>query len=147
MRISEWSSDVGSSDLKVDVAARLAEPGQVIKQDVVVGEMARVLRVAVAIQHTLGLLQKARRCIARPYDRLRRLADHRVAAIARAVIPHDLDTGLRLAERYAETRSEEHTSELQSLMRISYAVFCLKKQKLKINRVTYSVHNIQILSI
>src|SRR3546814_10031127 len=32
----------------------------------------------------------------------------------------------------AETmRSEEHTSELQSLMRISYAVFCLKKKKLK----------------
>src|SRR3546814_6765374 len=28
-----------------------------------------------------------------------------------------------------ETRSEEHTSELQSLMRISYAVFCLKKKK------------------
>src|SRR3546814_1675137 len=28
----------------------------------------------------------------------------------------------------AETRSEEHTSELQSLMRISYAVFCLKKK-------------------
>src|SRR3546814_6320040 len=28
---------------------------------------------------------------------------------------------------YAETRTEEHTSELQSLMRISYAVFCLKK--------------------
>src|SRR3546814_7329954 len=31
-------------------------------------------------------------------------------------------------------RSEEHTSELQSLMRISYAVFCLKKKKLKRNR-------------
>src|SRR3546814_6723439 len=30
-----------------------------------------------------------------------------------------------------ETRSEEHTSELQSLMRISYAVFCLKKKKKK----------------
>src|SRR3546814_1648601 len=30
---------------------------------------------------------------------------------------------------YAEVRSEEHTSELQSLMRISYAVFCLKKKK------------------
>src|SRR3546814_3548415 len=29
----------------------------------------------------------------------------------------------------AQTRSEEHTSELQSLMRISYAVFCLKKKK------------------
>src|SRR3546814_7666616 len=32
-----------------------------------------------------------------------------------------------LAAVHAETRSEEHTSELQSLMRISYAVFCLKK--------------------
>src|SRR3546814_6560166 len=31
----------------------------------------------------------------------------------------------------AQTRSEEHTSELQSLMRISYAVFCLKKKKTK----------------
>src|SRR3546814_4136866 len=32
------------------------------------------------------------------------------------------------------SRSEEHTSELQSLMRISYAVFCLKKKKQKINK-------------
>src|SRR3546814_10069759 len=37
---------------------------------------------------------------------------------------------LTYASRYAESyRSEEHTSELQSLMRISYAVFCLKKKK------------------
>src|SRR3546814_7204769 len=35
-------------------------------------------------------------------------------------------------QRQRITRSEEHTSELQSLMRISYAVFCLKKQKNKI---------------
>src|SRR3546814_6324421 len=35
--------------------------------------------------------------------------------------------------RFAVERSEEHTSELQSLMRISYAVFCLKKKKIKIN--------------
>src|SRR3546814_6499689 len=34
-----------------------------------------------------------------------------------------------LAAEHAERRSEEHTSELQSLMRISYAVFCLKKKK------------------
>src|SRR3546814_3801948 len=32
-------------------------------------------------------------------------------------------------------RSEEHTSELQSLMRISYAVFCLKKKKIKTNQL------------
>src|SRR3546814_9188621 len=41
-------------------------------------------------------------------------------------------------------RSEEHTSELQSLMRISYAVFCLKKKKTKIrykNNLTYYTTN------
>src|SRR3546814_3153540 len=32
--------------------------------------------------------------------------------------------------RFGDDRSEEHTSELQSLMRISYAVFCLKKKKI-----------------
>src|SRR3546814_7313291 len=39
-------------------------------------------------------------------------------------------------------RSEEHTSELQSLMRISYAVFCLKKKKntIKTTRIKYSRH-------
>src|SRR3546814_9205083 len=37
--------------------------------------------------------------------------------------PVDVDT-------FGQCRSEEHTSELQSLMRISYAVFCLKKKKL-----------------
>src|SRR3546814_2199185 len=36
-------------------------------------------------------------------------------------------------------RSEEHTSELQSLMRISYAVFCLKKKKLNYNQHTYAL--------
>src|SRR3546814_5761199 len=36
-------------------------------------------------------------------------------------------------------RSEEHTSELQSLMRISYAVFCLKKKKLQILTITLIV--------
>src|SRR3546814_8167904 len=35
-----------------------------------------------------------------------------------------------------EVRSEEHTSELQSLMRISYAVFCLKKKKHKTQRIS-----------
>src|SRR3546814_126 len=47
-----------------------------------------------------------------------------------------------LALRYrraAARRSEEHTSELQSLMRISYAVFCLKKKQ---HRITYSIHHL-----
>src|SRR3546814_2367023 len=37
-------------------------------------------------------------------------------------------TGGNALKFYASVRSEEHTSELQSLMRISYAVFCLKKK-------------------
>src|SRR3546814_1597187 len=40
----------------------------------------------------------------------------------------DCDGGMRLGDLPVPSRSEEHTSELQSLMRISYAVFCLKKK-------------------
>src|SRR3546814_2337224 len=43
---------------------------------------------------------------------------------------HDFADAAHFAD---QLRSEEHTSELQSLMRISYAVFCLKKKKLKTN--------------
>src|SRR3546814_6751245 len=43
----------------------------------------------------------------------------------------------------SEYRSEEHTSELQSLMRISYAVFCLKKKKTQINKTNRAENNIQ----
>src|SRR3546814_8859475 len=42
-----------------------------------------------------------------------------------------------------QDRSEEHTSELQSLMRISYAVFCLKKKKKKTNITDESDKNLQ----
>src|SRR3546814_6363611 len=45
-------------------------------------------------------------------------------------------------------RSEEHTSELQSLMRISYAVFCLKKKKKKVQSKvinTYNIHKHEII--
>src|SRR3546814_1287652 len=54
---------------------------------------------------------------------------HRIADPVR--IGHDLIQGQRLgvARQCAGERSEEHTSELQSLMRISYAVFCLKKKQ------------------
>src|SRR3546814_7055456 len=46
-------------------------------------------------------------------------------------------TGLNiLPVRYHHSRSEEHTSELQSLMRISYAVFCLQKKKHTQQKIT-----------
>src|SRR3546814_1666256 len=53
---------------------------------------------------------------------------------------------LRPARRRARGRSEEHTSELQSLMRISYAVFCLKKKKLTAPTTSFrfiTYHNIR----
>src|SRR3546814_5199099 len=52
----------------------------------------------------------------------------------------------QMIERQPALRSEEHTSELQSLMRISYAVFCLKKKKInkqKMNNETQQIKNRQ----
>src|SRR3546814_1382456 len=46
-----------------------------------------------------------------------------------------------LAGVFEEFRSEEHTSELQSLMRISYAVFCLKKKKNSYHIKHATIHN------
>src|SRR3546814_1117160 len=48
------------------------------------------------------------------------------------------------AAAHAQYRSEEHTSELQSLMRISYAVFCLKKKKSKIKTSAINSNRIHI---
>src|SRR3546814_2448881 len=58
------------------------------------------------------------------------------AAVLGLVQPerHVLQNRHRLEEREMLERSEEHTSELQSLMRISYAVFCLKKKQKTIHK-------------
>src|SRR3546814_3590059 len=67
-------------------------------------------------------------------DQRRRIAHH-VLGIDRVdcrdLLAADPDTQRRGLE---VLRSEEHTSELQSLMRISYAVFCLKKKKIHIHK-------------
>src|SRR3546814_4963149 len=54
-------------------------------------------------------------------------ADHRLAAFRK--LRHAMVADEAGGSRH-QNRSEEHTSELQSLMRISYAVFCLKKKKI-----------------
>src|SRR3546814_9706151 len=58
----------------------------------------------------------------RRYNVLKRIRDEMTVAYQRDML-------FRPVDRRAGQRSEEHTSELQSLMRISYAVFCLKKKK------------------
>src|SRR3546814_2370851 len=61
-----------------------------------------------------------------------RAFERRLATAGLAMAKVNPRQARRFAEatgKLAKTRSEEHTSELQSLMRISYAVFCLKKKK------------------
>src|SRR3546814_7580347 len=76
------------------------------------------------------------RLAARPIDAEQRAA-HGFAWVATTVAA--LEAVLDWLEAGAD-RSEEHTSELQSLMRISYAVFCLKKKKNK-NKITTKLNS------
>src|SRR3546814_3325543 len=119
MRISDWSSDVCSSDL----ADRLFDrDGRV---DAVLIE--KVDRVdAEPLERAFA---GAPRVGGRAVDAGDLLALEPEAELGRDDQPIALAPD-RFAEQFlvAERRSEEHTSELQSLMRISYAVFCLKKK-------------------
>src|SRR3546814_2434779 len=105
MRISDWSSDVCSSDLH-------SSPIQCFR----VRETAMTRTLTLSLISAL-LLSAGAPAAARG-DRNRDQDNLREAAAQGQVVPLG-----RLI------RSEEHTSELQLLMRISYAVFCLKKKK------------------
>src|SRR3546814_4208664 len=107
MRISDWSSVVCSSDLRARPCCNDAGDADAGTVGVECGPQ-RYCRQGDAGKAGLpGHRYAARR--ARPVRRSRR---------------DGVDGAIRRAER-----SEEHTSELQSLMRISYAVFCLKKKQ------------------
>src|SRR3546814_2947663 len=67
------------------------------------------------------------------------IAAGRVATAAAALLAVAVLAGHRLPVRLTDWRSEEHTSELQSLMRISYAVFCLKKKNTTLRTQALSV--------
>src|SRR3546814_4230481 len=117
MRISDWSSDVCSSDLDaVIILPRVGEEAGDLGDRNREGEG----RIAIVGAGDGGI----------DADDAPALVDERAARIAArdlgGVDQHG-DAVDRAPVRYI--RSEEHTSELQSLMRISYAVFCLKKKK------------------
>src|SRR3546814_1087368 len=57
-------------------------------------------------------------------------------------LPNDWSRNASATALWRAYRSEEHTSELQSLMRISYAVFCLKKKNKQTKQTTHTVTNI-----
>src|SRR3546814_5714639 len=80
-------------------------------------EMAEASERQVALPGRVGKPDGA--CLDEPINRLRGSHDARIERSAR----------FKCEPSLPEARSEEHTSELQSLMRISYAVFCLKKKQ------------------
>src|SRR3546814_1324170 len=128
MRISDWSSDVCSSDLRLQIGfelfAGLTDRGDDL------GEACDLGELFVQLFAVLG-------------DTLRLIAHRRLRRVQFGAQP--LEFGLGLGQGPAQGfllrlrgaailgerpgGSEEHTSELQSLMRISYAVFCLKKKR------------------
>src|SRR3546814_2988685 len=124
MRISDWSSDVCSSDLihigdrdvGLDLVARHA-----LRRRCVVDRIDQREQPggAVAVAHL-------REREDRPLRAVRVLAT--VLAPAGRIGLDVAGVVVGVLERRGEQRSEEHTTELQSLMRISYAVFCLKKK-------------------
>src|SRR3546814_7387396 len=77
--------------------------------------------------------RNAGRLPCRPRMRILSPKKRRAAIFATFLSRNDIDAFERPQEENARRRSEEHTSELQSLMRISYAVFCLKQKKTKTN--------------
>src|SRR3546814_3635316 len=130
MRISDWSSDVCSSDLGVAAAER--------------HEVHRFEHLA---RPAKGRLAKGGETLARPVAQRREARVHvgrRAAPMILAADDQQVGFGIERLEtdvvigfeavpeesvggRSGRYRSEEHTSELQSLMRNSYAVFWLKK--------------------
>src|SRR3546814_8047925 len=113
MRISDWSSDVCSSDLAG------GQPGEYLEIEYAKGDR---LYVPVAQLHLVSRYSGASPETAplhslggEQWTKARRKAAEKVRDVAAELLD-------------IQARSEEHTSELQSLMRISYAVFCLKKK-------------------
>src|SRR3546814_8093167 len=113
MRISDWSSDVCSSDLQ-DTRHALSACPDLAKLVAGYSGAHFVQIVAPPLVHGDTLLP-----------------------IAATVIDAANAVGIGMGKRPLDgLRSEEHTSELQSLMRSSYAVFCLTKKKNKNNTTT-----------
>src|SRR3546814_9268369 len=121
MRISDWSSDVCSSDLRQQRQQQEGQEGEALVH-------GRISSCG-GNEREGGLRLGARGALHRDqlFGDLQRL---RVAGGLHAVLAvHDQGWGAAQAAGDGEVRSEEHRSELQSLMRNSYAVLCLKKKK------------------
>src|SRR3546814_10527545 len=132
MRISDWSSDVCSSDLLVFGHVRCVGGKEAAVAPVLPAANEEALDA-----HCAALARKRENIRVGGSFRVHRL---RALDIGQRFQPvtidgreFEIEIGRGRLHRFAQlslngARSEEHTSELQSLMRISYAVFCLKKK-------------------
>src|SRR3546814_9723978 len=112
MRISDWSSDVCSSDLIL--AGDRRSVARVDFVSPILDETTRLASVIAVIDNRAGQWR-----VGEPVTAAIQLAGSGPASL---LVPQSA------VQTVEGRRSEEHTSELQSLMRISYAVFCLKKK-------------------
>src|SRR3546814_5871693 len=124
MRISDWSSDVCSSDLAITA----------LSERMKLDQLRAVAAVPAAPSGGLAewptMASQPAAATEKPDAEPRSWAQ-RISALHRSSV--DLTSELPVLETSAVplVRSEEHTSELQSLMRISYAVSCLQKTHMK----------------
>src|SRR3546814_10296054 len=114
MRIGDWSSDVCSSDLVTNTI----KPAPSLCRPGFAFFTAATVRLPILLSHTVSHIM---RCLA--VDVNGQCCTNKI-------------------EECKYFRSEEHTSELQSLMRISYAVFCLKKKTHRTKTILKSRHDI-----
>src|SRR3546814_4903332 len=114
MRISDWSSDVCSSDLEALPDDEASLPQAQIRRGT-----GRTINNAVAASPPPNLAGTTG-------ETTFNFEGESLQAVIKAILGDMLGQNYVIAPG---VRSEEHTSELQSLMRISYAVFCLKKKK------------------
>src|SRR3546814_2178908 len=120
MRIIDWSSDVCSSDLQGEVLLHVQVDRSAVSRHLahhVAQQAAEVSR-----RRCLPPLAAGEGEVA--FHHVLHLGDVGLQVLRVGHVAQHLELQLHASER----RSEEHTSELQSLMRISYAVFCLKKK-------------------
>src|SRR3546814_10397651 len=131
MRISDWSSDVCSSDLRI--TRKIAEDNtfKTIAAEWL-AKNEREERAAVTLRKIRWLLDIANPLIgSRPISKI---TPQEVLAVLRKV---EANGRYESARRMRSViRSEEHTSEVQSLMRISLAGFCLKQKKKQHHKCT-----------
>src|SRR3546814_3579370 len=140
MRISDWSSDVCSADLP-SPRAFCSQCAQIVPSAVAAmcGVSAQLTTIDAPTAIVCGV-----HCHCPAVSKLVYCSSCRVLSKGLIQLNSRRPSGASdmsgCAAPAPAGRSEEHTSELQSLMRISYAVFCLKKKK-KHNRVTMNEIN------